>query len=70
MLSYCLNNNLKSPPANFVKPQVNESCVNPIDQWCSSPQIAQQCGVTQYCIRVKYAAPPLSWPISCKIDNN
>lgn len=66
MLSYCLNNNMTPPPANFVQPQANQNCLYPIDQWCSSKTIAGQCGVTQYCIRVTYASPPLSWPISCK----
>lgn len=65
MLSWCLNNKLIAPPAKFVQPKANAQCVYPIDQWCSSPAIAAQCDVVQYCVRVSYSSPPLSWPITC-----
>lgn len=46
MTSWCFINNFKAPPSNLPAPKPLPNCNVTLDKWCSSKQIASDCGVS------------------------
>lgn len=46
MTSWCFKNSFKAPPANFTAPNPLTNCTQPMNEWCSSTEIAKNCDVS------------------------